>query len=110
MRKACVKNVCKSWVTPASSGSLSTYTLLTRPLAVYKPRVFHYFLSTFSLLFSAAYVAFSHLLHIALSPLSTAPINTPTHEKKEFYVIKSSAKPKPTRQRTLIPEPLASNV
>lgn len=28
------------------------------------------------------------------SPLSTAPINTPTHEKKEFYFIKHSAKPR----------------
>lgn len=92
MRKACVKNVCKSWVTLVSLVRLSTNTLRASPLAVYKPRVFHYFLSTFSLLFSAAYVANSYLLRIVLSPLSTIPINTPTYEKKEFYLIKSSAK------------------
>lgn len=28
------------------------------------------------------------------SPLSTPPINTPTHEKKEFYFIKHGAKPR----------------
>ena len=88
--KRCVQYVRNMWATEAYSGQLSTGLRHTVQAWVEKRVVIHQNVNTFTALFYPGILNVFPSVGWHLSPLSTALINTPTHEMKRNLIHRRS--------------------